>query len=80
MEPLSKASGVSKQMWNVRLEARVFEEEESAIEAVRNRSICPGTCIVIRNEGTKGGPGNAGDAWRHLGGHGGRDWENVVLW
>ena len=52
-----KASGVSKQMWNALLQARVFEDEESAIEAVRNGSICPGTCIVIRNEGTKGGPG-----------------------
>ena len=52
-----KASGVSKQMWNVTLPACVFEDEESAIEAVRSSRIRPGTCIVIRNEGTKGGPG-----------------------
>ena len=52
-----KASGVSVEMWSVVLPARVFEDEESAIEAVRQSEIRPGTCIVIRNEGTRGGPG-----------------------
>jgi len=52
-----KASGVSKPMWKVTLTAQVFEEEEGAIEALRNGEIKPGTCIIIRNEGTKGGPG-----------------------
>ena len=37
--------------------ARVFEDEESAIEALRFNRIRPGTCLVIRNEGTRGGPG-----------------------
>ena len=54
---LVKASGVSPEMWQAVLPARVFEDEESAIDALRNNQISPGTCIVIRNEGTRGGPG-----------------------
>ena len=52
-----KASGVAKEMWDTLLTARVFEDEEGAIDAVRNNQIKPGTCLIIRNEGTKGGPG-----------------------
>jgi dihydroxy-acid dehydratase len=52
-----KASGVSKAMWKTTLKARVFEDEEDAIEALRAGSIQKGTCVIIRNEGTKGGPG-----------------------
>ena len=52
-----KASGVAREMWHAVLPARVFEDEESAIDALRNGEIRPGTCLVIRNEGTKGGPG-----------------------
>ena len=52
-----KASGVAREMWEVVLPARVFEDEESAIDALRGNRIQPGTCIVIRNEGTRGGPG-----------------------
>jgi dihydroxy-acid dehydratase len=52
-----KASGVDKAMWRSTLSARVFEDEESAIDALRAGSIEAGSCIVIRNEGTKGGPG-----------------------
>ena len=52
-----KASGVAREMRDVVLPARVFEDEESAIDAVRGNRIGPGTCIVIRNEGTRGGPG-----------------------
>ena len=52
-----KASGVSRDMWEVVLPARVFEDEEGAIHALRNNEISPGTCVVIRNEGTRGGPG-----------------------
>ena len=52
-----KASGVSPEMWQAILPARVFEDEESAIDALRNNEISPGTCVVIRNEGTRGGPG-----------------------
>ena len=52
-----KASGVPREMWDVVLPARVFEDEESAIDALRGNRIGPGTCVVIRNEGTRGGPG-----------------------
>ena len=52
-----KASGVGREMWQAVLPARVFEDEESAIDAVRSGDIRPGTCVVIRNEGTRGGPG-----------------------
>ena len=52
-----KASGVSRDMWEAVLPARVFEDEEGAIDALRTSRISPGTCIVIRNEGTRGGPG-----------------------
>ena len=52
-----KASGVSRDMWQAVLPARVFEDEEGAIGALRHNDISPGTCVVIRNEGTRGGPG-----------------------
>jgi dihydroxy-acid dehydratase len=37
--------------------ARVFECEEAAVEAVRQRAYHAGDVIVIRNEGPRGGPG-----------------------
>ncbi|MGD0343402.1 MAG: dihydroxy-acid dehydratase [Acidimicrobiales bacterium] len=37
--------------------ARVFDGEESAMEAILAGSITPGTVLVIRYEGPKGGPG-----------------------
>ena len=37
--------------------ARVFERERAAMDAVADGSIEPGTVIVIRYEGPKGGPG-----------------------
>jgi dihydroxy-acid dehydratase len=37
--------------------ARVFEREEDAMAAVRERRIVPGDVIVIRYEGPRGGPG-----------------------
>ena len=52
-----KASGVGREMWQAVLPARVFEDEEGAIHALRHNQISPGTCVVIRNEGTRGGPG-----------------------
>ncbi len=41
------------------------------MDAVAEGEIEPGTVIVIRYEGPKGGPGHARDA-RHHGGHQGR--------
>jgi dihydroxy-acid dehydratase len=37
--------------------ARVFESEEEAFAAVKEKSIEPGQVVVIRNEGPAGGPG-----------------------
>src|SRR5947209_12078923 len=37
--------------------ARVFEDEEQCVEAVRNRNYSAGDVLVIRNEGPVGGPG-----------------------
>jgi dihydroxy-acid dehydratase len=37
--------------------ARVFDGEEAAMEAILAGSITPGTVVVIRYEGPKGGPG-----------------------
>jgi dihydroxy-acid dehydratase len=37
--------------------ARVFEDEESCVEAVRRRDYVAGEVLVIRNEGPVGGPG-----------------------
>lgn len=52
-----KASGVAKSMWKFDGVAKVFESEEDAIEATLGGQITPGTAIIIRNEGPKGGPG-----------------------
>lgn len=52
-----KASGVAPSMWQFDGTARVFEDEESAIEAILGGQIVAGTAIVIRNEGPRGGPG-----------------------
>src|SRR3979409_1855808 len=37
--------------------ARVFEDEEGCVDAVRNRKYSAGEVLVIRNEGPVGGPG-----------------------
>jgi dihydroxy-acid dehydratase len=52
-----KASGVTSSMWQFTGTARVFENEETAITAILAGDITPGSVIVIRNEGPKGGPG-----------------------
>lgn len=50
-----KLSG--KQLEHHRGPARVFDEEEDALDAILNGKINKGDVIVIRNEGPKGGPG-----------------------
>lgn len=42
---------------NHRGPARIFDREEDAFSAVRDRKISPGDVVVIRYEGPKGGPG-----------------------
>jgi dihydroxy-acid dehydratase len=52
-----KVSGVSPSMWKFEGSARVFEDEEGAIEATLGGTVEPGSAIIVRNEGPKGGPG-----------------------
>ena len=50
-----KVAGLKNLMFEGR--ARVFEDEESCVEAVRNRNYAAGDALIIRNEGPVGGPG-----------------------
>jgi dihydroxy-acid dehydratase len=50
-----KVAGLKKLIFEGK--ARVFEDEESCVEAVRNRNYAAGEVLVIRNEGPVGGPG-----------------------
>lgn len=52
-----KAGAVSSKMMAHRGPARVFESEESAMEAILGGGIEPGDVLVIRYEGPRGGPG-----------------------
>jgi dihydroxy-acid dehydratase len=52
-----KQSAVSGDMLKNTGEARVFDSEEDAIEAILGGMIKPGEIVVIRYEGPRGGPG-----------------------
>jgi len=52
-----KQSAVSQKMMRFSGRARVFNREEEAMQAILNRKIKKGDCIVIRYEGPSGGPG-----------------------
>ena len=52
-----KKSAVAPEMMKHKGSARVFDGEESAIEAIRAGKIKAGDVVVIRYEGPKGGPG-----------------------
>jgi dihydroxy-acid dehydratase len=52
-----KRSAVADEMLSHRGPARVFDSEDSAIEAIYNGKINKGDVLVIRYEGPKGGPG-----------------------
>ncbi len=52
-----KQSGVSANMNYFKGIARVFDSEEEALDAIFNKQIKEGDCIVIRYEGPAGGPG-----------------------
>jgi dihydroxy-acid dehydratase len=52
-----KAGGVRPEMMHHRGPARVFEDEESAMEAILEGRIQAGDVVVIRHEGPRGGPG-----------------------
>lgn len=57
MGAIVKRSGVSKEVMSFKGRAKVFESEEEAVEALREKRISPGDAIIIRYEGPKGGPG-----------------------
>jgi dihydroxy-acid dehydratase len=52
-----KKSGVALEMLVHRGPARIFNSEEEAVQAIKNRKINKGDVLVIRYEGPKGGPG-----------------------
>ena len=52
---VAKISGIKHR--SITGPARVFDSEESCMEAILARSIRPGDIVVIRYEGPKGGPG-----------------------
>jgi len=52
-----KRSAVAPSMLKHEGPARVFDDEETAIAAIKGGKICPGDVVVIRYEGPKGGPG-----------------------
>lgn len=52
---VAKISGIKAT--SIRGPARVFEDEESALQAILAGKIQAGDVVVIRNEGPKGGPG-----------------------
>jgi len=52
-----KVAGLSSEQLRFEGQARVFDGEEGAMSAVLDGTMAPGTVIVIRYEGPKGGPG-----------------------
>ena len=52
-----KPAAVPEQLFTFRGPARVYHSEQAAVEAIWAGQIQPGTCVVLRYEGPKGGPG-----------------------
>ncbi|MFH1594336.1 MAG: dihydroxy-acid dehydratase [Candidatus Omnitrophota bacterium] len=52
-----KQSAIARENMCFKGNARVFESEESAMEAILGKKIKKGDCVVIRYEGPRGGPG-----------------------
>lgn len=52
-----KVAGLTEDQMRFEGAARVFDGEDGAMEAILSGSIQPGTVLVIRYEGPKGGPG-----------------------
>ena len=52
-----KVAGLTKEQMQFEGPARVFDGEDGAMDAILAGSIEPGTVLVIRYEGPKGGPG-----------------------
>ncbi|PVV18768.1 MAG: dihydroxy-acid dehydratase, partial [gamma proteobacterium symbiont of Ctena orbiculata] len=52
-----KTAGVDASILKFSGPARIFESQDSAVEAILNDKIAPGDVVLIRYEGPKGGPG-----------------------
>jgi dihydroxy-acid dehydratase len=52
-----KVAGLTADQMNFSGPARVFDGEDGAMDAILSGSVQPGTVLVIRYEGPKGGPG-----------------------
>ncbi len=52
-----KTAGVDESIWKFTGRARVFESQDSAVDAILGGQIVAGDVVVIRYEGPKGGPG-----------------------
>ncbi|MBR9842318.1 MAG: dihydroxy-acid dehydratase [Rhodobacteraceae bacterium] len=52
-----KTAGVIKQMYEFEGKAVVFESQDDAVEGILGGKVEPGSVVVIRYEGPKGGPG-----------------------
>ncbi|MDT8316428.1 MAG: dihydroxy-acid dehydratase [bacterium] len=52
-----KTAGVDESILKFSGPARIFESQESAVDAILNDSIVAGDIVLIRYEGPKGGPG-----------------------
>lgn len=54
---VAKPAAIPPQLLKTSLKAEVFESEDEAIEGIMSGKIRKGTCLVLRYEGPKGGPG-----------------------
>lgn len=52
-----KPAAILPHMWQFKGQAKVFDSEDAAIEAITAGKIKAGDCVVIRYEGPQGGPG-----------------------
>lgn len=52
-----KTAGVDESLWHFRGPAVVFDSQEAACDGILNGEVKSGDCVVITNEGPKGGPG-----------------------
>ena len=58
-----KTAGVDPEMMTHEGPAIVFESQEDACKGILGKQVKEGMVVVIRNEGPRGGPGNAGNAF-----------------
>ncbi|QCI26183.1 dihydroxy-acid dehydratase [Buchnera aphidicola] len=52
-----KTAGLNTEQLTFTGRARVYESQDSAVQAILNNKVCAGDVVVIRYEGPKGGPG-----------------------